>query len=49
MALAVGDPVPRFSLFRGFKDVVGSDELFAGGPTLLTFYVFDFTGSPEGG
>jgi hypothetical protein len=46
---AVGDRVPEFSVFRGFKDPVGSRELFEGGPTLVHFYVFDFSGSPKGG
>jgi hypothetical protein len=44
-----GDRVPDFSVFRAFKDPVESAELFADGPTLVHFYVFDFTGSPEGG
>ncbi len=46
---AVRDRVPEFSVFRGFKDPIGSGELFAAGPTLVHFYVFDFSGSPEGG
>lgn len=45
----VGDRVTEFSVFRAFKDPVGSAELFADGPTLVHFYVFDFSGSPEGG
>ena len=47
--LAVGDRVPEFSVFRAFKDPVGSRELFAEGPTVVHFYIFDFSGSPEGG
>ena len=47
--ISAGDRVPEFNVFRGFKDPVGSRELFAGGPTLVHFYVFDFSGSPEGG
>ena len=47
--LAVGDRVPEFSVFRAFKDPVGSRELFTEGPTVVHFYIFDFSGSPEGG
>ena len=46
---AVGDRVPEFSVFREFKDPIASPELFEGGPTLVHFYVFDFSGSPTGG
>jgi peroxiredoxin len=46
---AVGDRVPEFSVFREFKDPIASPELFEGGPTLVHFYVFDFSGSPKGG
>jgi hypothetical protein len=49
VSLEAGDRVPEFSVFRGFKDPIGSRELLAEGPTLVHFYVFDFSGSPEGG
>ncbi len=49
MALQVGEKVPEFRIIRGPGDAVSSSELFADGPTVLHFYVFDFTGSPEGG
>ena len=50
MALNVGDKVPEFSIIPGAGEAaVSGAELFAKGPTALHFYVFDFTGSPEGG
>jgi len=49
VTLVVGDRVPEFGVFRAFKDPVEGRELFADGPTLVHFYVFDFSGSPEGG
>jgi hypothetical protein len=45
----VGDVVPAFTVLRGPGESVGSAELFTEGPTALHFYIFDFTGSPEGG
>ena len=49
MSLEAGDRVPESSAFRGLKDPIGSRELLAEGPTLAHFYVFDLSGSPEGG
>lgn len=49
MALAVGDIVPDFTSIIRPGETVSSAELFAAGPTAIHFYVFDFTGSMEGG
>jgi hypothetical protein len=49
MALAPGDRVPSFAVLRKHGDAVQSDELWPGGPTVVLFYVFDFSGSDEGG
>ncbi len=38
----VGDPAPGFRLRRSFDEAVGLEQLTAGGPVLLLFYVFDF-------
>ena len=49
MALQVGDKVPEFTIIPGPGESMTSSELFAKGPTALHFYVFDHTGSMEGG
>jgi peroxiredoxin len=49
MALQVGDRVPEFSVITGPGETATSGELFAMGPTVIHFYIFDFTGSMEGG
>lgn len=49
MDLRPGDKIPEFTVWRAFKEPVTAAELFADGPTLVQFYIFDFTGSPEGG
>lgn len=49
MTLSAGDRVPDFSVHRKFGDAPTGKDLFAAGPTVVHFYVFDFTGSPEGG
>jgi len=41
-ALGVGDRAPAFRLRRTFEESVGLEQLIAGGPALLLFYVFDF-------
>jgi peroxiredoxin len=38
----VGDRAPSFTLRKTFEQKVSLDELLAGGPLLLAFYVFDF-------
>ena len=49
MALQVGDKVPEFRIITGPGDSATSTELLAAGPLALHFYIFDFTGSLEGG
>lgn len=40
--LGVGDRAPSFRLRKTFEEKVGLEDLLAGGPLLLAFYVFDF-------
>jgi peroxiredoxin len=47
--LAVGDRVPDFSVHRRIGELASLTELLADGPAVFHFYVFDFTGSAEGG
>lgn len=49
MTLQVGDTVPEFSVITGPGETATGSELFALGPTAIHFYIFDFTGSLEGG
>ena len=39
---AIGGAAPHFRLRKTLEDTVALDELLAGGPVLLVFYVFDF-------
>lgn len=41
-APGLGQIAPSFRLRRTFEESVSLDELVAGGPCLLVFYVFDF-------
>jgi hypothetical protein len=47
--LQVGDEVPPFTLLHSHQAVTESRTLFAHGPVLLHFWLFDFTGSAAGG
>jgi hypothetical protein len=49
MALASGDLVPDFAVLRRHGEPVRGGKLWPAGPTAVLFYVFDFSGSLEGG
>ena len=48
-ARSPGDLVPEFSVHRRTRELVTLSELVADGPAVFHFYIFDFTGSDEGG
>jgi peroxiredoxin len=48
-ALRAGERVPPFTLLRGHQDIVSSDQLLSGGPTLVHFWPFAYTGSRDEG
>lgn len=48
MPLGVGDLVPGFTVLRAHQDPVTAEELWSSGPTIVVYYVFDFSGA-EGG
>ena len=47
--LAVGQIVPEFAVQRRIRQPVSLSELVAERPAVLHVYIFDFTGSHEGG
>jgi hypothetical protein len=47
--VAVGQIVPEFAVQRRIRQPVTLSELVSEGPALLHVYIFDFTGSLEGG
>jgi peroxiredoxin len=47
--LAVGQVVPEFTVQRRIREPVSLSELVAERPAVLHVYIFDFTGSHEGG
>ena len=47
--LVVGQIVPEFTVQRRIRQPVSLSELVAQGPAVLHVYIFDFTGSHEGG
>jgi len=47
--LAVGQIVPEFAVQRRIRQPVSLSELVAERPAVLHVYIFDFTGSLEGG
>jgi len=48
-SLTVGQIVPEFAVQRRLRQPVTLSELVAEGPAVLHVYIFDFTGSLEGG
>jgi peroxiredoxin len=46
---SVGEKIRGFRLIRGVGDVVSSDELFGSKPTVVHFFPFAFSGTPESG
>ena len=49
LTLAVGQIVPEFAVLRRILQPVTLSELVAERPAVLHVYIFDFTGSDEGG
>jgi peroxiredoxin len=49
LELAVGQIVPEFTVQRRILQPVTLSELVAEQPAVLHVYIFDFTGSDEGG
>jgi peroxiredoxin len=49
VAIGVGEALPDFAVLRALEDVVASVDLFASGPTVLHFYILDFTGRADAG
>jgi peroxiredoxin len=47
--LAVGEVVPEFTVKRRIGQPVSLSELVAERPAVLHVYIFDFSGSQEGG
>jgi hypothetical protein len=47
--VAVGQIVAEFVVLRRIRQPVSLSELVSEGPALLHVYIFDFTGSHEGG
>jgi len=47
--LEVGQIVPEFAVQRRIRQPVSLSELVAEGPAVLHVYIFDFTGSHDGG
>jgi hypothetical protein len=47
--LAVGQIVAEFAVQRRIRQPVSLSELVSARPALLHVYIFDFTGSHEGG
>ena len=47
--IAVGRIVPEFVVQRRIREPVSLSDLVAERPALLHVYIFDFTGSLEGG
>jgi hypothetical protein len=46
---AVGHAVPEFQVHRRAGELAALTELVADGPAVFHFYIFAFTGGPEGG
>ena len=46
---AAGETIADFAVQRRIRQPVSLSELVAEGPALLHVYIFDFTGSHEGG
>lgn len=49
MPLTVGDKVPEFAVVDKDRKSVASSDLFADGPTVVNFHLFDFSGDTERG
>jgi hypothetical protein len=49
MAIGVNERVPDFVVLRALQDVAESRDLFAEGPTVVHFYILDFTGQADAG
>lgn len=49
MSIEVGDRAPDFTLRATVAGEITLSEVLAERPVVLTFYLFDFTGSEESG
>jgi hypothetical protein len=49
MPLAPGDRVPDFAVLEGHAEPVTAEEIFAQGPTVVLFHVFDWGGDETEG